>query len=327
MRPCRWRASAPAAEPAKFLSPSLPPAPQPPRDWDDLSRFMLEDSSFSESETDSEWEGSDSDSEDSSEEDLPLAQLLRRVQAERAAAREPLGPEPGLEAGLERPPAPVSPGIELRPPVEEELPAEPAPPPEAPPPPPPPPAGLASGAPPAGDKESSLGPRAEQGPRKCTQKTHHTTTPPASQPLTQYLPMAGVSSVVALAPYLDRTVRGDCLPILDMETGDISAYVVVTSKTGNLARMLGENNPQWLRQTSLPEEPQGCVVPPQYPADYTTGWNSLWMTPVGPMIFDQAGALLGARSFFSLESRHPWSAPHPGPPRSATPPTSPEPQP
>nr|QBH81452.1 RL2_1 [Human alphaherpesvirus 2] len=163
-------------------------------------------------------------------------------------------------------------------------------------------------------RETSLGPRAAapRGPRKCARKTRHAEggpEPGARDPapgLTRYLPIAGVSSVVALAPYVNKTVTGDCLPVLDMETGHIGAYVVLVDQTGNVADLLRAAAPAWSRRTLLPEHARNCVRPPDYPTPPASEWNSLWMTPVGNMLFDQ-GTLVGALDFHGLRSRHPWS--------------------
>lgn len=124
--------------------------------------------------------------------------------------------------------------------------------------------------------------------------------------LTRYLPISGVSSVVALSPYVNKTITGDCLPILDMETGNIGAYVVLVDQTGNMATRLRAAVPGWSRRTLLPETAGNHVTPPEYPTAPASEWNSLWMTPVGNMLFDQ-GTLVGALDFRSLRSRHPWS--------------------
>ncbi len=151
-----------------------------------------------------------------------------------------------------------------------------------------------------------------RGPRKCARKTRHAEggpEPGARDPapgLTRYLPIAGVSSVVALAPYVNKTVTGDCLPVLDMETGHIGAYVVLVDQTGNVADLLRAAAPAWSRRTLLPEHARNCVRPPDYPTPPASEWNSLWMTPVGNMLFDQ-GTLVGALDFHGLRSRHPWS--------------------
>nr|QBH75709.1 RL2_4 [Human alphaherpesvirus 2]QBH76657.1 RL2_3 [Human alphaherpesvirus 2]QBH80865.1 RL2_4 [Human alphaherpesvirus 2]QBH81132.1 RL2_2 [Human alphaherpesvirus 2]QBH81545.1 RL2_3 [Human alphaherpesvirus 2] len=163
-------------------------------------------------------------------------------------------------------------------------------------------------------RETSLGPRAAapRGPRKCARKTRHAEggpEPGARDPapgLTRYLPIAGASSVVALAPYVNKTVTGDCLPVLDMETGHIGAYVVLVDQTGNVADLLRAAAPAWSRRTLLPEHARNCVRPPDYPTPPASEWNSLWMTPVGNMLFDQ-GTLVGALDFHGLRSRHPWS--------------------
>ncbi|ARS02744.1 ubiquitin E3 ligase ICP0 [Macacine alphaherpesvirus 1] len=226
--------------------------------------------------------------------------------ATRGPKRPSLPPPPGGPAPPRRAPA-RAPALAAAPPPPRPLapPAAPPPPQAAPPPPPaaPPP-------PPVETRDrSSLGPRpAEQGPRKCVRKTRHVDAEgaPAAPGPTRYLPISGVSSVVAMAPYLNKTVTGDCLPVLDMETGDIGAYVVLVGRACNMARALAEASPGWSRRTCLPEAAPGRVSPPEYPGDPAHG---LWMTPVGGMLFDQ-GALLGGRSFHSLDSRHPWT---PGP--------------
>ncbi|UPH93436.1 RL2 [Human alphaherpesvirus 1] len=160
-------------------------------------------------------------------------------------------------------------------------------------------------------EETSLGPRAAsgpRGPRKCARKTRHAETSGAvpAGGLTRYLPISGVSSVVALSPYVNKTITGDCLPILDMETGNIGAYVVLVDQTGNMATRLRAAVPGWSRRTLLPETAGNHVMPPEYPTAPASEWNSLWMTPVGNMLFDQ-GTLVGALDFRSLRSRHPWS--------------------
>nr|AWO69084.1 RL2_3 [Human alphaherpesvirus 1] len=160
-------------------------------------------------------------------------------------------------------------------------------------------------------EETSLGPRAAsgpRGPRKCARKTRHVETSGAvpAGGLTRYLPISGVSSVVALSPYVNKTITGDCLPILDMETGNIGAYVVLVDQTGNMATRLRAAVPGWSRRTLLPETAGNHVTPPEYPTAPASEWNSLWMTPVGNMLFDQ-GTLVGALDFRSLRSRHPWS--------------------
>ncbi|ABA29253.1 RL2 [Papiine alphaherpesvirus 2] len=209
---------------------------------------------------------------------------------------------PPLAAAAPPPPAPPPP-----PPPASRAPrgAAAAPPPPPPAAPPPPPAERADG--------SSLGPRpAEQGPRKCVRKTRHVDAdraPAASGP-TRYLPVAGLSSVVALAPYLNKTLTGDCLPVLDTDTGAIGAYVVLVGRDCHLARALADAEPQWARRSRLPEPAPGRVSPPEYPGDPAHG---LWMTPVGGLLFDQ-GTLLGGRSFHSLDSRHPWTPDPAGPP-------------
>ncbi|AFV26888.1 ubiquitin E3 ligase ICP0 [Chimpanzee herpesvirus strain 105640] len=174
--------------------------------------------------------------------------------------------------------------------------------------------GSVASAPGAGERrETSLGPRAAapRGPRKCARKTRHAEggPEPGAGPaagLTRYLPISGVSSVVALAPYVNKTVTGDCLPVLDMETGHIGAYLVLVDQTGNVADRLRDAAPTWGRRTLLPEHARNCVRPPDYPTPPASEWNSLWMTPVGNMLFDQ-GTLVGALDFHSLRSRHPWS--------------------
>lgn len=72
----------------------------------------------------------------------------------------------------------------------------------------------------------------------------------------------GVSSVVALSPYVNKTITGDCLPILDMETGNIGAYVVLVDQTGNMATRLRAAVPGWSRRTLLPETAGNHVMPP-----------------------------------------------------------------
>ncbi|ARS01711.1 ubiquitin E3 ligase ICP0 [Macacine alphaherpesvirus 1] len=230
--------------------------------------------------------------------------------AARGPKRPSLPPPPGGPGPCPRPAPARAPAPAAAPPPPRPLaaPAAPPPPPAAPPPPPaaPPP-------PPVETREgSSLGPRpAEQGPRKCVRKTRHVDAggAPAAPGPTRYLPISGVSSVVALAPYLNKTVTGDCLPVLDMETGGIGAYVVLVGRGCNLARAVADAAPDWARRTRLPEAAPGRVSPPEYPADPAHG---LWMTPVGGMLFDR-GTLLGGRSFYSLDSRHPWTSEPGGP--------------
>ncbi|QPO25208.1 ubiquitin E3 ligase ICP0 [Bovine alphaherpesvirus 2] len=166
-------------------------------------------------------------------------------------------------------------------------------------------------------------PRPPGGPGKCARKTRHAEPPPPGPPRapTRYLPLGGASgAAVALAPYRDKTLTGDCLPVVDMQTGEIGAYVVMVSRSGALAEALAAACPEWARKTALPRGPvAGAAAPPETPEPPAPGRRSPPRDPspgpgpkpppppVGPLSFDR-GALVAARSFFELRSRHPWAA-------------------
>ncbi|ADO13828.1 ubiquitin E3 ligase ICP0 [Saimiriine alphaherpesvirus 1] len=103
--------------------------------------------------------------------------------------------------------------------------------------------------------------------RKCLRKTHHQE---ATQGMTQqpasaawHVPLDGLNSSVFLAPILNQTVSGDCLPVVDANSGDISAYVVMVDRSSSLAKRLASQLPTWLSQTNLPARAPSASSLPQ----------------------------------------------------------------
>nr|WGO49707.1 ubiquitin E3 ligase ICP0 [Macropodid alphaherpesvirus 2] len=144
--------------------------------------------------------------------------------------------------------------------------------------------------------------------RKCAKKTHHhlprASERPAAEPFTHYRPITGLSSAITMSPFLNKTVTGDCLPIVDLETGGVGAYVVLTNRNCNLARALAEVQPSWAEATNVPFiDTRGASG--SAPTEGLRPFG-LWTPLRGALLFRPDGTLYGWPRSFGEMPRHPW---------------------